>query len=155
MPCCNTLRGRARSKQSSYKRQSKKDSGSYTLLSNRYNTPTRSAGAPSPSNENSNTDCAGKLVALVWAPGKVMLGTEPFCDSADASADIADVAEKVFDESAGTGNAGAYTKHFCDELSRFVVWDSCALQFTGSVFSSFAFAAACVVFFGDGLDCDF
>ena len=154
MPCCNTLRGRARSKQSSYKRQSKKDSGSYTLLSNRYSTPTRSVGAPSPSSENSNTDCAGKLVALVWAPGKVMLGTEPFCDSADASADIADASAKVFDESPDTSNAGAYTKHFCDELSRFVVWDSCALQFTGSVFSSFAFAATCVVFFGDGLDCD-
>jgi hypothetical protein len=50
-----------------------------------------------------------------------MLGTEPFCDSADASADIADASAKVFDESHGTSNAGAHTKHFCDELSRFVV----------------------------------
>jgi hypothetical protein len=105
MSCYNTQSGAGSSAQ--LQRYPTKDGGSYTLLSNRYSAPISSVGAPSPSSENSNTDCAGKLVAVVWAPGNVMLGTEPFCDSADASADIAEAAENVFDESAGTSNAGA------------------------------------------------
>jgi hypothetical protein len=118
--------------------------------------PTRSVGAPSRSRENSNTDCAGKLAALlVWAPGKVIPGTEPFCDCADASADIADASTNAFDESAGTCNNGAQAKHFCDALSRLVGWVSGVLQCSASALSSFASAAACEVFVGDGFDWGF
>ena len=66
----------------------------------------RRIGAPSPSRANSNTDCAGKLAALVvWAPGKAMLGAGS-CDSADASAEIADASANAFNGHAGTNNDG-------------------------------------------------
>ena len=86
----------------------------------------------------------------VWAPGKLILATEPFCDSADASADIADASPK-FDETAGTSKQGLYTKHFCDASSRFVGWRG-ALQFLGSALSVITPSAGCVAFVGDGLD---
>ena len=88
----------------------------------------------------------------VWAPGKLILGTEPFCDSADASADIADASANAFDETPGTSNEGLYTKHFCVALSRHVGWDGGALQFSGSVLSAIVPAASCVAFVGDGFD---
>ncbi|MGP8010955.1 MAG: hypothetical protein ACLPI9_00530 [Halobacteriota archaeon] len=88
----------------------------------------------------------------VWAPGKRILATEPFCDSADASADIADASPNAFDETAGTSKQGLYTKHFCDASSRFVGWHSGALQFSGSALSVVTPSAGGVAFVGDGLD---
>ena len=91
----------------------------------------------------------------VWAPGKLILATEPFCDSADASADIADASPNAFDETAGTSKQGLYTKHFCDASSRFVGWHSGALQFLGSALSVITPSVGCVAFVGAGLDWGF